>query len=180
MARRAERLHQADLLPIRGQKAHVHIQDRDEERDRDRHGDDRACARADPDDEHRPERRLRQRVEHDQIRVEHAREQLAPPQADGDERAEQCPEQEARHDLQTRRADVQPQLAGALQRRERAHHARRTADDEGVHPAAARRELPPAEKRRQQQHLQRQHDPAAALLCAQIRKSLRGERPFRH
>ena len=135
MPGRAERLHQADLLPVRGQEADMHIQDRDKDRDRDRHGDDRLCARANPDDEHRAERRFRQRVEHDQIRVEHAREQLAPPQADGDERAEQRPEHEANHNLEARRADVQPQLPGSLQAHERVHHARRAADDEGIHPA---------------------------------------------
>ena len=42
----------------------MHIQDRDKDRDRDRHGNDRLGACADPDDEHRAERRFRQRVEH--------------------------------------------------------------------------------------------------------------------
>ena len=158
----------------------MHIQDRDKDRDRDRHGNDRLGACADPDDEHRAERCFRQRVEHDQIRVEHAREQLTPPQADGDERAEERPEHEADHDLEARRTDVQPQLPGSLQAHERVHHARRTADDEGVHPAKPRRELPQAEKHGQQQNLQRQHEPAAALLRAQIGRALRGGRSFRH
>lgn len=40
MPGRTERLHQADLLPVRGQEADMHIQDRDKDRDCDRHGDD--------------------------------------------------------------------------------------------------------------------------------------------
>ena len=99
----------------------MHIQDRHENGDRERHGDDGFRARADPHDEHRAERRFRQGVQYHEIRLQYTGEKIAPPQSDRHKRAEQRTEQKSHHRLQTRGAQMQPQVARLIESRKRGY-----------------------------------------------------------
>ena len=83
---RIHRVEQHQLAGVRLQKSAQHADDGDDYADQDRHKDDRAIARAYPNDDDRTECDLGERVEHDEVRFEHLAERRAPPQRDRDER----------------------------------------------------------------------------------------------
>ena len=118
------------------------MQDRNDDANEHRHKNDCLASGAAPNNDERTERDLRKGIQHYNIRLQHASEEIAPPKREGYHASEYDGDHKADECFRERYADVIKEHSLFVQIADRYCDARGGAHDERIDPSERRDKLP--------------------------------------